>query len=217
MRVYKGAGVKKVADLMTKEGKGISNGRGPLVFTAILFILAALYPTIGLSESSGLAGATNGSAAAQTIPSPGNPYWWVQIDYLKAGEGQAASTPWTDADFAAFAKAGMNGVEINLVWGSIEPHRGEYDFALLDGYLASAAKAHIKLYLIFWQSVWGEDPHKISGKNPPLWVTSRDLTSAGAPANEPSWWDKDSRQAYFDYIGRTIEHVNGKLFAPEQK
>jgi len=196
--------------MMTTQGKGISNGREPLVFTAILFILVALYPAIGLSESSALPGTAQGSESARTIPNPGNPYWWVQIDYLKPGEGQASPTPWTDADFAAFAKAGMNGVEINLVWGSIEPRRGEYDFALLDSYLASAAKAHIELYLIFWQSVWGEEPNKETGKNPPLWVTTRDLTSAGMRANEPSWWDEDSRQAYFDYIGRTIEHVNGK-------
>ena len=196
--------------MMTKQGKWISNGREPLVFTAILFILIALFPAIGLSESSALPGAAKGSEAAQTTPSPGNPYWWVQIDYLKPGEGQAASTPWTDADFAALAKAGMNGVEINLVWGSIEPRRGEYDFALLDSYLASAAKAHIGLYLIFWQSVWAEAPPKVAGKNPPLWVTARDLTSEGMTTSEPSWWDKDSRQAYFDYVGRTVEHVNGK-------
>jgi len=195
---------------MTKQGKWVSNLRRSLVFTAILFILVALYPAIGISEVSEVPGASKGSEAAQTIPSPGNPYWWVQIDYLKPGHGQAPATPWTDADFAAFAKEGMNGVEINLVWGSIEPRRGEYDFALLDSYLASAARAHIELYLIFWQSLWAEMPPKVVGKNPPLWVTERDLTSAGMTAIEPSWWDKDSRQAYFDYIGRTIEHMNGK-------
>ncbi len=196
--------------MMTKQGTWISNGRKPLVFSAILFISVALYPASGLSENPGLSGAAKGSETARTIPSPGNPYWWVQIDYLKPGEGQAASTPWTDADFEAFAKAGVNGVEINLVWGSIEPRRGEYDFALLDSYLTSAAKAHIGLYLIFWQSVWAEAPPKVVGKNPPLWITGRDLTSEGMSTNEPSWWDKDSRQAYFDYVGRTVEHVNGK-------
>src|SRR5271166_6019374 len=150
--------------MMTKQGKWIPNGREPLVFTFILFILVALYPAISLSESSGHPAAAKGSEAAQTVPSPGNPYWFVQIDYLKPGEGQAASTSWTDADFAAFAKAGMNGVEINLVWGSIEPRRDEYDFALLDSYLASAAKAHIGLYLLFWESLWGEAPPKAVGK-----------------------------------------------------
>ncbi len=43
--------------MMTKQGKWISNGRKPLVFTAILFILVALYPAIGLSEGAGLPGA----------------------------------------------------------------------------------------------------------------------------------------------------------------
>ncbi len=197
--------------MVITQRKWSSNGRELLRFTAILFLtLVLLYPAFGVSKSSGLSDAKKGSEAERIIPSPGNRYWWVQIDYLKAGKGQAASTPWTDADFAAFAQAGMNGVEINLVWGSIEPRRGEYDFALLDGYLASAAKANIRLYLIFWQSVWGEAPPKVMGKNPPLWVTGRDLTSAGMTTNQPAWWDKDSRQAYFDYIGRTVEHVNGK-------
>ncbi len=153
--------------------------------------------------------AGNGSTTAQNIPGPGNRYWWVQVDYQRPGDTQSASRPWSDADFAAFSRAGLNGVEINLVWGDIEPRRDEYDFALLDSYLASAAKAHIKLYLIFWQSVWAEAPPKVVGKNPPLWITGRDLTSQGMATNEPTWWDKDARRAYFDYICRTIEHVNG--------
>jgi hypothetical protein len=201
---------KRIDHMMTPQGKWTSNRREPLILTTILFILIALYPDIGLSESSALPGAKKVSEIGRTIPSPGSPYWWVQIDFQKSGEGAGAATPWTDEDFANFAKAGINGVEINLVWGSIEPRQGEYDFALLDSYLASAAKAHIKLYLIFWQSVWAESPPKVVGKNPPLWVTGRDLTSAGMTTNEPSWWDKESRQAYFDYMCRTIEHINGK-------
>lgn len=196
--------------MMTPQGKWISHARALLFCTAVLILLVVFHPAIGLSQSSALPAAEKSGQAARAIPNSGNRYWWVQIDYRKPGEGEAGSTPWTDADFAAFAQAGMNGVEINLVWGSIEPRRGEYDFTLLDRYLASAAKAHIRLYLIFWQSVWAEAPPKVTGNNPPLWITKRDLTSAGMTTNEPSWWDKDSRQAYFDYICRTVEHLNGK-------
>jgi hypothetical protein len=209
MRVNKGTG-EKVIHEMTRQGEGISKEGILLLLTTILVVALVLFPAIGFCQSSGTAGAAHSSAAAQTSPSQVNPYWWAQIDYMKAGEGQAASTPWTDADFATLAKAGMNGAEINLVWSSIEPRRDEYDFALLDSYLASAGKAHIKLYLIFWQSVWAENPPNSVGKNPPAWLPTRDLTSAGVRANEPSWWDKDCRQAYFDYVTRTIAHVNGK-------
>ena len=196
--------------MMTKQWKRGSNGRKYFVFTATIFVLACLDPAIGLSGDSGHLGAAKGGEEAQAIPSPGNPYWWVQIDYLKPGKSPAASTPWADSDFAALAKWGINGVEINLIWGSIEPRLGEYDFALLDRYLASAAKAHMQLYLIFWESVWGEAPPKVVGKNPPQWITARDVTSDGVTALEPPWWDEDSRQAYFDYVTRTIEHVDGK-------
>lgn len=194
---------------MSTQRKWSSNGRGLLLFRAVLYILFVLYPAIGFSESSTLPATEEKGQANRVTPDPGDRYWWVQIDYMKPGENGAASAPWTDADFASFAQAGLNGAEINLVWGSIEPRRDEYDFALLDSYLASAARAHIRLYLIFWQSVWAEAPPKVTGKNPPSWVTERDLTSEGMTTNEPSWWDRDSRQAYFDYICRTVEHVSG--------
>lgn len=196
--------------MVTMQGKGDFKGRGVLLFTAILFVWVALCPVIGRSQRSAAPNAHKRSTAAHNIPGTGNRYWWVQVDYQKPGDAQAASMPWSDADFAAFAQAGINGVEINLVWGNIEPRRNVYDFSLLDSYLASAAKAHIKLYLIFWQSVWAEAPPKVVGKNPPIWITGRDLTSQGMVTNEPTWWDKDARQAYFDYICRTIEHVNNK-------
>lgn len=50
----------------------------------------------------------------------------------------------------------MNRVEINLDWADIEPQDGAYDFRLLNRYMAEAAKAHLKIYLLFWESVWGE-------------------------------------------------------------
>jgi hypothetical protein len=189
--------------MKAKQERGISLGRVLLIPTVILFVLIVLFPVIGYSESSGSSGATDGSEAVQTISSPGNPYWWVQIDYLKLGEGQAATTPWTDTDFATLAKAGMNGVEINLNWADIEPQRGKYDFQLLDRYMAAAAKSHLKIYLLFWESVWNEN----EGKNPPSWLTAREVTSDGIPADQPPWWDQDCRTAYFDYMAQTIDHV----------
>ncbi len=134
---------------------------------------------------------------AMEIPSRGNPFWWAQIDFTKPH-----NVPWDDSDFAALAQSGMTGVEINLDWGDIEPQKDRYDFQLLDRYLDEAAKSHLKLYFLFWESVWAE----AQGKNPPPWITARELSSDGIPASEPPWWDEASRKAYFDYIARTIDH-----------
>jgi len=132
------------------------------------------------------------------IPSRNHPFWWAQIDFTKAH-----GVPWSDSDFARLARDGMNGVEINMDWADIEPQRGRFDFRLLDRYMAEAAKAHLKLYLLFWESLWGQK----QGKNPPPWITERDVASGGIPAMEPPWWDERSRRAYFDYMARTIDHV----------
>lgn len=132
------------------------------------------------------------------LPKAGAPFWWAQIDYTRRG-----GAPWDASDFAALAQSGMNGVEVNLDWADIEPQQGRYDFKLLDRYMAEAAKAHLKIYLLFWESVWGQK----QGKNPAPWITARDVSSDGVPALEPPWWDEASRQAYFDYVARTIDHV----------
>ena len=195
--------------MMTTQSPGGSSETTLRVLAIIIFVLAFLHPAIGLSQTP-VSGTLQVIAHASAIPSPRNPYWWVQVDYLKPGKGSTPSAPWADSDFTALSQWGINGVEINLMWGSIEPRRGEFDFALLDRYLAAAAQAHIQLFPIFWESVWGEAPPKVVGKNPPQWITARDLTSDGVAALEPPWWDKDSRQAYFDYVARTIEHLDGK-------
>lgn len=136
--------------------------------------------------------------AAPDTSSREAPFWWAQIDFTKPH-----NTPWDDLDFATLAQSGMNGVEINLDWGSLEPKENQYDFQLLDRYMAEAAKAHLKLYLLFWESIWQEK----QGENPPPWITARDLSSDGIAAEEPPWWDEDSRKAYFDYVAHTIDHV----------
>lgn len=126
------------------------------------------------------------------------PFWWAQIDYTKP-----QNVPWDDADFAKLAQSGMNGVEINLDWANLEPKENQYDFQLLDRYMAEAARAHLKLYLLFWESIWQQK----QGQNPPPWMTARDLSSDGIAAEEPPWWDQASRRAYFDYVAHTIDHV----------
>jgi hypothetical protein len=179
------------------------------VFAVIVFVLGCLCLALGLLGSLGHFGAAKAGEEGQEIPNPGNPYWWVQIESLKPGKPPGSGTPWADSDFAALAKWGINGVEINLVWGSIEPRRGEFDFALLDRNLALAAKAQMKVYLNFWESLWGDPQTKVVG-NPAPWITAREVTSDGVTGIQPPWWDEDSRQAYFDYVARTIEHVDGK-------
>ena len=192
--------------MVTNWIRGYSCRRKFHVFLAVFCALVCLSPAISLSQDSMAARQVGAGGQGTVIPSPGNPYWWVQIDYMKHSSDPALAdtprVPWADSDFADFARRGMNGAEINLTWDEIEPQRGKYNFELLDRYLASAARANIGLYLIFWESVWA--------KNPPKWITVRDITSDGFPALQPPWWDEDSRKAYFDYVARTIEHVNGK-------
>ncbi len=134
------------------------------------------------------------------IPSPGHPIWQAQIDFTKPH-----GVPWAASDFAAIKRSGANRVEINLDWGDIEPEKGQYDFRLLDRYLAGTARSGLKLYLIFWEGVWAEQ----QGKNPPKWLSAREVTSDGLTALQPPWWDKSSREAYFNYVARTIDHVKG--------
>ncbi len=128
------------------------------------------------------------------MPSRSYPFWWAQIAFTKPH-----SIPWDNADFATLARSGMNGVEINMDWGYIEPQRDRYDFQLLDRYMSEAARSHLKIYLLFWES--------LGQGNPPPWLTARDISSDGAKALEPPWWDPVSRKEYFDYVARTIDHV----------
>lgn len=160
-----------------------------LVFAVLALALIVLYPVVGTSK-----GSPGFRKDWPGIPSPGHPFWWAQIGYTKPH-----NIPWDDADFAKLAKSGMNGVEINMDWGAIEPQKGHYNFQLLDRYMAEAAKSHLKIYLLFWES--------LGQGNPPPWLTARDVSSDGVKALEPPWWGTASRKAYFDYVGRTIDNV----------
>ena len=128
------------------------------------------------------------------MPSRSHPFWWAQIGFTKPH-----NIPWGESVFEKLAQSGMNGVEINMDWTALEPQKGRYDFHILDRYLADAAKAHLKIYFLFWES--------LGQGNPPSWLTARDISSDGFKALEPPWWGKASRKAYFDYVARTIDHV----------
>ncbi len=165
-----------------------------LILGATTLALVCWYPGVG-----GLQGSQEMRREEEVnVPSPGNPIWQAQIDFTKPH-----NVPWDEPDFAALKRSGINRAEINMDWGDIEPHRGQYDFKLLDGYLNETAKAGIKMYLIFWESVWDER----QGKNPPKWLTAREVMSNGQAAQEPPWWDEGAQKAYFDYVAHTIDHV----------
>ena len=129
------------------------------------------------------------------MPTRSHPFWWAQISFT-----QPHNVPWGESVFQKLAQSGMNGVEINMDWTALEPRKGRYDFHILDRYLAEAAKAHLKIYFLFWES---------RGPGcPPPWLTARDISSDGVKASEPPWWGAASRKAYFDYVAHTIDHVN---------
>jgi hypothetical protein len=160
----------------------------------VIVVLAMLCP---VARAAKLSQGTR-RASVPDVQNYDAPFWWAQIDFTKPH-----NVSWDESDFATLAQSGMNGVEINMLWADIEPQKDQYDFKLLDRYMAEAAKAHLKIYLLFWESLWQED----QGKNPPPWITARDVSSDGVAAGEPPWWDHASRKAYFDYVAHTIDHV----------
>ncbi|HEV2499634.1 MAG TPA: beta-galactosidase [Terriglobia bacterium] len=165
-----------------------------LILGAITLASVCWYP--GVRASQGSQGMRREEEV--TVPSAGNPIWQAQIDFTKPHD-----VPWNESDFAALKRSGINRAEINMDWGDIEPQRGRYDFKLLDSYLNETAKAGIKMYLIFWESVWAQK----QDKNPPEWLTAREVMSNGQAAQEPPWWDENAQKAYFDYVAHTIDHV----------
>lgn len=171
-----------------------------LISTVLISIVTCCCSASDHAKKAGNIPAALAGEQESKIPT-GSPIWAAQINYRKSH-----SVAWRPSDFAAIAHSGINRVEINLNWGDIEPQKGKYDFQLLDRYLAGAAKANLKLYLIFWESVWQEK----QGKNPPTWLSAREVASDGVAMSEPPWWGQTSRQAYFDYVAHTIDHVKGE-------
>ena len=109
--------------------------------------------------------------------------------------------PWSEATFAKLAAKGIHRAEINMEWSAVEPAPGKFSFTVLDGDLANAAKAGVKVIPIFWYSVWGG--------NPASWITKYDVGSNGFVSQVPTWWSRFNRQSYFTYVKDTIAHVKG--------
>jgi hypothetical protein len=151
--------------------------------------LVALACSIGLAAFGTATTTTTASAAT-----PAQSTWATQMQFTDPN-GQ----PWSTAAFAALKSDGMNTVEVNLAWNSLEPSRDSFDFSILDTELAHAAAAGIKLVPIFWQSVWGG--------NPASWITSHEVTNTGAQGSSPAWWDLTGQQDYFHYVTTTVAHI----------
>ncbi len=109
--------------------------------------------------------------------------------------------PWSEATFAKLAAKGIHRAEINLEWAAVEPAPGRFAFAVLDGDLANAAKAGVKVIPIFWYSVWAG--------NPAPWITKYDVGNNGTASQVPTWWSRFNRQSYFTYIKDTVAHIQG--------
>jgi len=121
------------------------------------------------------------------------PMWATQLDFDNHG------TAWSQASFAALHAKGLTTAEINLPWTTIEPAKGTFSFTELDQELANAAAAGMRLIPIFWYSGWAGSPAS--------WVTSHEITSTGATANWPAWWDPSAEPAYLDYVTTTVKHI----------
>lgn len=109
--------------------------------------------------------------------------------------------PWSEATFATLAAKGIHRAEINLEWSALEPAPGRFSFSVLDGDLANAAKAGVRVIPIFWYSVW-------SG-NPASWITKYDVGSNGTVSQVPTWWSRYNRRSYFTYVRKTVAHIQG--------
>ncbi|MGC8559261.1 MAG: hypothetical protein ACP5O1_01130 [Phycisphaerae bacterium] len=106
---------------------------------------------------------------------------------------------WSYKTFSHLKADGITRAEINLEWGMIEPQPGKFQFQTLDRTLRNAARAHVKAIPIFWYSVWQG--------NPPPWIHRYDVGSTGSPSRVPVWWSRHYRQAYFQFVRKTILHL----------
>ena len=161
-------------------GPGKSRKRAIALLGATAALVAATLPI-----------AFSGGAQAAT-PSP---MWSTQLQFDNNG------TAWSQSSFAALKAKGLTTAEIDMPWNTIEPSNGTFNFTELDQELANAAAAGIKLVPIFWYSGWGGSPAS--------WVTSHEISSSGAQATAPAWWDTTDQPAYFNYVTSTVKHIDG--------
>ncbi|SEG69531.1 Beta-galactosidase [Actinacidiphila yanglinensis] len=153
---------------------------------------------IGASGALPANAAAHPSGSAARPPKAAAPAWdgtlWAtQLQFDDHG------TAWSQASFAALKADGLNSVEIDLPWNTLEPSAGHYDFTELDQELGNAAAAGIKVVPIFWQAGWGGSPAN--------WITSREVKSDGTQGDQPVWWDPTEQPEYFDYVTSTLKHI----------
>ncbi|HZC25712.1 MAG TPA: beta-galactosidase [Actinopolymorphaceae bacterium] len=159
-------------------------------WSAIAAVCAAAAMLVGAPPAS----AAGGGAGHAAKPASG--LWATQLDFDDHG------APWSVSSLAALRADGLNSVEIDMPWNTIEPAAGTFDFAELDQELANASAAGIRVVPIFWQSGWGGSPAS--------WITSREQTSSGAQGPAPAWWDATEQQEYFDYVTDTVAHIRSE-------
>jgi Beta-galactosidase len=141
--------------------------------------------------------ATAGSASATAHPRANDgKLWATQLQFDDQGR------PWSVASLTAIRDKGMNSVEINLPWDTLEPSRGQFDFTELDQELDNAAAAGMRIVPIFWQAGWGGSPAS--------WITSREVTNTGSQGPAPAWWDPTEQADYFTYVTETTKHIQSR-------
>lgn len=80
------------------------------------------------------------------------------IDYYLRDPAIPANGPLTDEDFAGMASMGFNVVRLGMSWSRLEPERGVFDQAYLNGIVAAVAEAKTHgLYTVLdmHQDAWG--------------------------------------------------------------
>jgi hypothetical protein len=143
--------------------------------------------------------AVTASSAAASPAAPAaavTPMWSTQLDFDNNG------TAWSEASFAALQAKGLNTAEIDMSWDVVEPTQNSFNFTELDQEIANAHAANMQLIPIFWSSGWGG--------NPAPWVTSHEVSSSGAQATAPAWWDPNTEPAYLTYVTDTVKHIAGE-------
>ncbi|QMU69360.1 beta-galactosidase [Streptacidiphilus sp. P02-A3a] len=126
------------------------------------------------------ASAATSTHATATATTGAPKLWATQLQFDDNG------TPWSVAQFQAIAAKGMDSVEINMPWTTIEPSQGTFSFTELDTELANATAAGIRIVPIFWQAGW-------SG-SPAAWITDTETTSTGGTGVAPPWWNLSEQQ-----------------------
>lgn len=130
-------------------------------------------------------------ARDQTVPET---YFGMHIHRAVPKPGDPTSTPWPSVAFGAWRLW-----DARVGWPWLEPRPGEWDFALLDRYVALAESAHVEVLL----------PLGLS----PAWASARPAEhSAYGPGNasEPS-----EMQSWEEYVETVATRYRGRIQAYE--